>query len=379
MYSHQHHYLQQQPGSAPGTFTTVLRIDAADHMDTSNCNPGSYSVVLPEPLRGVSKIKLSALDVVQSPIFTVIRTSPWQTSGTDALHQMAERIAANIGSDPYKSTYAATITNTDGTVLLQVFDVVTRTEVGDDSVSYMTIDTFVCTGRAATQSYTNWQITADGETAAFDMTSDTGSPVDSKVFCTMRPQRMILHLDLNSRNRRGRVMTPRVHCTQWESYRVYRPGDIVRDGSTTNYYKCLQKHLSMVLPHDISLGYFQSFAPTTSLAHNSFYSTGAISSIARPSFPNPSDGSFCVLAFDNDYQSHETELPMCPVEWDANADMVQKITVNWNSVLSYPNVSAYIWPYVMGTTVADLGPNDPTYSFVRQYASPAFELEITHT
>jgi hypothetical protein len=345
----------QRPPTAPRV-TTHLRCDADHCRIPANTSPANaYRFVLQRALRNVRKVRLTQVKIPMSPVFTLVRISAFKASGTllaatDTFHQMAVRMASSIGSDPSKSGYTATITNPAGTVALQVYDVVTINEARASDSAYRTYDCLICTGTVSTSTYSDWLISAEGETANTEIT-----PVADSATMYVRRDALpaVLRVRLNGTTV-GRVSDPFEYEDQWKSYKVYYPGQIVQYSGTR--YVCNTKHMS-----------------TTFASNQTALYWTALSATALP-VASPNDNAFNI--FDCPY-TNQTTLVERPngdlIAFDVQVDNLREIEVQWVT----NDGQLYIFPYDSALSITTIAATDTT-TYDRVYQMPAFDLDVEH-
>jgi hypothetical protein len=335
--------------------TSHLRCDADHCRIAANTAPVDYKFVLQRPLRNVRQLHLTQVKIPMTPVFTLVRISAFKAAGTllastDSFHQMAVRMAAAIGNNPYTSGYTATIANPAGTVALQVFDVITTTEARASDSAFRTYDCLVCTGTCTATTFSDWTITAEGETANSEVT-----PVADGA--TLRVVRetppAVLRVRLNGQTL-GRVTDPFEYEPQWQSYRLYYPNQIVQNSGTR--YVCNTKHMSTTFASNSTSGYWTALSATALQA------------------ASPNDNAFnifdCALVNQatvvERFQEHSISL-------DVKIDNLREIEVQWLG----SNGLSYIFPYDTAASVTTVAATD-TVTYDRVYQRPSFDLTVVH-
>ena len=336
------------------TGKVVCKIDAQALTPHVNINPHSYTYAFRQPVTNVTRVSLLRSSIPRSQVFTLIRVSNWEASGTllvntDTFHQMAVRMATAIGSHPFQSSYVATITNPAGTVNLQVHDVYTRTasRTGGD---FKTYDVLVCTGTVLSATFADWLISAEGETANTQITP-TGDAALLTVDVSDQPA--VLHLRLNGSRGAGRIQEVATRDGTWMSYIMYNPGDIVHYNLAK--YVCTTKHLSIMFNTELSAGWWSVYQSQQSSA-------------------SASDNAFEVFHFADASQSLDINVfNHGDVVHDTFVPNVQSISVEWMQRNGQP----FIFPHKPRIRVTDLD-STANYTYERDYTTPCLHIELAY-
>ena len=333
--------------------TAVVRCDARHAQKHSH---GHYTFTLQRPLANVTDVSLLGVSHWRSPLFTLVRISDWETSGTalgstDNFHQMAVRMQATIAADP---TYVAVITNPAGTVSLQVHDVHTMQRARGDG-DFKTYDVLVCTGTITALTFTDWTITAEktlgqDETPATALTP-TGDAATLLVRRDIQPA--VIHVRLNGQML-GRVQDPQDMPDEWCAYSLYYAHRVVTHSGTR--YMCTTKHISNVFTTDVLSGYWSALTANAVLV------------------PATHD-AFVVLDDPTTNQSAYTErfMPGQIAMSNLHIKHLRHIEVEWLAADGRP----YVFPYDVGTRITSME-SATAYTQERLLQRPSLELAITH-
>ena len=251
-------------------------LHSSDVVTHRNNNPSVIQYKLPVTLPDVTSIRLLSYSIPYTPTFIVIRVSDWEADGTvltslDDIHQKAVWLEAKLKTYTSIETVAtvATIYNDDSSVSLGVVECFTFINYNEDDTEFKTYDVFVCTGSVTTTGRTGWRLSlADlGTITEFNEDGD-----GSGVSLAVTQDRVYMYVDAGQGY--GRLYSRRVKSPEWESFYVYRRGQIVRQAGST--YVCLENHMSLIFSRDLDTHKFWQVTVldtevTTSAAHGALH------------------------------------------------------------------------------------------------------------
>lgn len=254
----------------------------SDASVVGNSNPPvEYHCALHTPVERVVKAAIRQFSVPVSPYYMVVRVSKWFSSAQttddyDKFSTKAMAIETAINALPAEQKQSPTVISTEeGSASLIVHDVYTTTSSGQ-SGDFRTYSVFICTGQVdGASDEDTWRVHDNIDVISetpVDFTDETdasyGTPVTAGQIVTALytiPQRMFLTVRLNNETiTRMRHMNT-TSVPYWESFHWYRPGVIVRHGTTK--YQCIRKHMSLVHATDLSNDRWVQIAESTRTQH----------------------------------------------------------------------------------------------------------------
>ena len=339
--------------------STHAFIDSATCTDHTT-NPHDYTFDFERTLYHIQAVHLRDLYVKVTPVFAIVRTSKWITSGQDTIASQTDTTKALFDAGTY--TEHARIYDNNELVDLTVHycfnERITRGN-GD----YRDFSCFICTGTVDTTSTDLWYFTdpstvvtmtdASGGTSD-DAATPSGTALTSFITVTRMYTQAFLRLTIGSYMLDRHVFEKTPDPPRWRSYWIYEPGDVVQVSDGTRY-RCQITHCSLIFATDLS---FKKWGVTTEdvqFPANTFHAIESTSS---------NEAYFTLNCKPDDISWFNTEhahLHACKlrVEWINRWNRKYRFVANGNV-----EITAY--------------PTTATETSVREFDRHWFSLEIRH-